>query len=80
MLDDNKFVYTTRFKAEKDLTGKLFSRKLVQETTSKLPTQRVPRISLSRCYALPIDRPAIWHSFIPSTIVLICDRSCDRLA
>jgi MULE transposase domain len=30
MLEDNKFVYTTRFKVEKDLTGKPISRKLVQ--------------------------------------------------
>jgi hypothetical protein len=30
MLEDNKFVYTTRFKVEKDLTGKPVSRKLVQ--------------------------------------------------
>src|SRR5271155_1421158 len=30
MLEDHEFVYTTRFKVEKDLTGKPVSRKLVQ--------------------------------------------------
>jgi hypothetical protein len=29
MLEDNKFVYLTRFKMEKDLTGEPVSRKLV---------------------------------------------------
>src|SRR4051794_27670073 len=38
-------------------------------TTSKLPAQRISRLSpFSRCDAVPIERPAIWHTLIPSIV------------
>jgi hypothetical protein len=40
------------------------------QTTGKLPTQHVSRLPpLPRCHAFPIERPAIRHALIPSTLV-----------
>jgi hypothetical protein len=43
---------------------------VMRRLEAKLPTQRVSKPApFSRYYAFPIERPTIWHHFIPSTLL-----------